>query len=223
MYYKKEWLKMSSDDNFFFKEKEEFRNFCKKKLKKNAKYNKIKNNFLVLESVEEILKKVKFRTILLYLPLLHEVNFYKIFPKLRKKGNLLVPFMQGVSFKVVKYRLPIFKKNFSISEPNNSLLNFSNIDVMIVPVIGVDGALRRIGFGKGMYDRYFNLLKTKPLVIFVQLEDCCTKHIVSESHDMQADIYVTPKKIIYKRGINGNRSKYNSSSCIKRRSRIFYS
>ncbi len=212
---------MSSDYEIIFKDKREFRAFCKKKLKKTASCKRIKNNFLVLKNVQAVLKHLKFKTILLYLPLSHEVDFSKVFPKFRRKFNLLVPFMQGVSFKVVKYRLPIFRKNFSIYEPRDSLLNFSALDVMIVPVIGVDGAYKRVGFGKGMYDRYFESLKTKPLVIFVQLDDCCTKVVVSKSHDIQADIYITPQKIIFKRGIHDNRSKYNRSGRgIKRGSRV---
>ncbi len=202
----KVWLKMRSD-------KEKLRKFCLKKLQHSRKYRGLKNNAEVLKRLEIVLKNIRFQNILMYLPLKNEVDLRKIFPTLRRKHTLLVPFMQGISFKVVKYRLPIFKKKFSVYESRNSLRKFKNIDVMVVPVVGVDGDLRRIGFGKGMYDRYFGSLKLKPLVIFVQLDCCCTKFVVSNDYDIQADIYISPKKTIIKRGIYDNRSRNSSRNC----------
>lgn len=212
IYYKKVWLKMRSDNESFFEKKEEFRKFCIKKLKQTSQSKRFLNNKLINKQLSKVLNKYKFKNILLYLPLKMEVNVFPLIATLRKKHNVLVPFMQGVSFKVVKYRLPIFKKKFSIYEPLNSHRNFSSIDVMIVPVVGVDGQLKRIGFGKGMYDRFFESLKKRPLVIFVQQECCCTKFLIGCDHDIQADIYITPKNII-KRGMNDNRSRFIRRSC----------
>ncbi len=203
---------MRSDRKIIFNNKKTFRQYCSKKLAKTRKFRGLKNNALVLEKLEKILKNMKFRTILLYLPLQNEVNLTKLFPKLRKNHTILVPFMEGISFKVVKYRLPLFRKKFSVKEPNNSHVKFSNIDVLIVPVLGVDMELRRIGFGKGMYDRFYSSLKNKPFVIFVQLDTCFTHSIITLNHDIKADIYITPKYMI-KRGINDNRIKHFSSSC----------
>ena len=100
--------------------------------------------------------------------------------------------MEGVSFKMVKFRLPLNIKKFNIKEPKNSFAKGKKIDLAIVPVLGVDGAFRRIGFGKGMYDRFFESLPYKPKIAFVELSDCITSSLVGESHDIQADIYITP-------------------------------
>ena len=70
--------------------------------------------------------------------------------------------MDGVSFKMVPLRLPLERKAFGIYEPRASHRKINLIDVAIVPAVGVDGSLRRIGFGKGMYDRFFPTLKTRP-------------------------------------------------------------
>ncbi|PID47025.1 MAG: 5-formyltetrahydrofolate cyclo-ligase [Proteobacteria bacterium] len=203
--------------------KEKLRKYCLKKLQNAKKHKGFKNNFLVLNKLDKILQDMEFKNILLYLPLKNEVDLRKLFRKLRAKHNLLVPFMQGISFKVVKYRLPIFRKQFSIYEPKNSLRIFKEIDIMVVPVVGVDGNLKRIGFGKGMYDRYFGSLEKKPLVIFVQLDLCCTKFVVSDSYDIQADIYITPKKIITKRGTYDNRSRDNSRNSRSKYGRRVFS
>ncbi len=189
-----------------------FRATCLQKLKQLPAHNRLHQDQAVLKQLFTLLKGVKGKTILCYMPLLHEVNITKLIHKLRPHNRLLVPFMEGVSFKVVKFRLPLYKKKFSILEPNNSQRVFSKIDIAIVPVIGVDGALRRIGHGKGMYDRFFSSLKCHPIVIFVQRNDCFTTQHLGESHDVQADFYITPNQFIIRRGINDFRI-FNRGRC----------
>jgi 5-formyltetrahydrofolate cyclo-ligase len=63
--------------------------------------------------------------------------------------------------------------------------------MIIVPVIGVDRYYKRVGFGKGMYDRFYEKLKKKPVVLFVQRKRCYTKEVVSSSYDISADFYIT--------------------------------
>ncbi|MBN2965321.1 5-formyltetrahydrofolate cyclo-ligase [Sulfurospirillum sp. T05] len=192
--------------------KEEFRARCLQKLKHHALRNKLRQDHAVLTKLALLLKDVKGKTILCYLPLKHEVNITKLMRSLRPDNRLLVPFMEGVSFKVVKFRLPIKKKRFSVLEPQNSQMIFSKIDIAIVPVVGVDGALRRIGHGKGMYDRFFSSLKCHPIVIFVQGADCFTTQHVGDAHDVQADFYITPNHFIKRRGFNDFRV-FNRRRC----------
>lgn len=203
---------MRSDKRNIFSNKDDFRVYCLKKIKYTSKNYKLKNESIVLNELKKVLKKLSPKTMLWYIPLKTEVNTLKIISYFRRNSTILVPFMEGVSFKVVKFRLPLIKKRFSIREPQNSFAKVSCIDVMIVPVVGVDGNLRRIGFGKGMYDRFFESLKRRPLVIFVQLCECCTKSLIGKSHDIQADIYITPKKTLIKRGNNDNRNGHSRRS-----------
>ena len=111
---------------------------------------------------------------------------------LRKaKKNVYVPFMQGDSFKIVKYRLPLFKKRFGINEPNNSFFKARKIDLAVIPVVGIDAVGKRIGFGKGMYDRFFARLKYRPIMVFTQLVLCKSEKILSEGYDIHADYIIT--------------------------------
>jgi 5-formyltetrahydrofolate cyclo-ligase len=97
---------------------------------------------------------------------------------------------------MVQYRLPLKRNSFDIYEPPNSKKVQKKVDMIIVPVVGVDGDFKRVGFGKGMYDRFFEKLQKKPIVIFVQREKCFTSQKVCDSHDIYCDYYVTPKDII---------------------------
>jgi 5-formyltetrahydrofolate cyclo-ligase len=136
--------------------------------------------------------KYNSKNILLYIPMDIEVNIKPIIDKLRKTKNInvYVPFMVGDSFKVVKYRLPLKKGKFNIKEPKNSFVNVK-IDMAIVPIVGVDSKNKRIGFGKGMYDRYFASLKQKPFTIFIQRILCKSNEILSNTYDIQSDCIIT--------------------------------
>lgn len=190
--------------------KELFREFAKAKLKKYSNSSRIKRDKYVVDALEELIKVNNYKNILLYIPLKNEVDIMPLIKKIRGKTNIYVPFMEGVSFKMVKFRLPLFKKSFNIKEPKNSFRITPKIDLAIVPVLGVDGAFKRIGFGKGMYDRFFESLKSSPEVVFVQLGECFTANKLCESHDIRADIYITPYKTKIRRGKNDNRNKYSS-------------
>lgn len=142
------------------------------------------------------------RTIMLYIPLKIEVDIYPLIKLLRQQQRqLYVPFMEGESFSLVKYRLPLERKQFGIKEPKYSKqYRVKNIDLAIIPIVGTDPTLRRVGFGKGMYDRFFereqrNIKKT----VFISRQLCLSRHVVTDYYDSMGDIVITPKKILYKK------------------------
>ena len=148
----------------------------------------------VLEVLHDMIKEQNAQNIMLYLPLKMEVNLYPLIAKLRKEKRMLyVPFMEGASFRLVKYRLPLYKKQFGIKEPKDSKhYRKKQIDIAIVPIVGIDATHRRVGFGKGMYDRFFerNYTNIKE-VVFVARELCCAKEVVTDDYDVKADCIVT--------------------------------
>lgn len=187
-----------------FESKNDFRAYAKNKL--STLRNGYKRNKIMHDKLLKFLKQRDIRSVLIFIPLDIEVDVRGIIATCRrKKCSVYVPLMEGVSFKMVKYRLPLISKKFNIQEPKNSLAVKPKIDFAVVPVIGVDGALKRIGFGKGMYDRFFASLQPKPPIVFVQKEICMTQSFLGEEHDIAADIYLTPYKTIQKRGKNGYR------------------
>lgn len=175
--------------------KDKFRAQSRKKLIKiSSSVNSYKKHKSIHAQVMQIIKYHNPKNILLYIPLGLEFDTKNLISTLRRKSkaNILVPFMQNISFKVVKYRLPLYRKKFELLEPNDSFTRIRNIDLVIVPVIGVDGAIKRVGFGKGMYDRFFETLPRRPITVFVQLHTCFCKQIITNKYDIQADYYITP-------------------------------
>jgi 5-formyltetrahydrofolate cyclo-ligase len=173
-----------------------FRQNCLKKIKNSSKYNRICKNQKINTMLQKELKKLKGKKILFYLPLPFEADIRNSINKLRKNNEIYVPFMQGESFKMVPFRLPLKKKKFDIYEAGDSLKNIKKIDIAIVPIVGVDGNLQRVGFGKGMYDRFFDKLKKRPYTIFIQLEFCYTKKLICDDYDVRGDLIITPEKTI---------------------------
>ncbi|MFV0481665.1 MAG: 5-formyltetrahydrofolate cyclo-ligase [Campylobacteraceae bacterium] len=205
-------LKRDKSEKNIYTSKDEFRNISRAKLQKIAKTKRLKNSKMVVEKLSKLFLKFKPKNVLLYFPLLLEVDILPLVKKLRKDINIFVPFMEGTSFKLVKYRLPVSKKQFNIMEPENSFQRLPKIDVAVVPVIGVDGMMKRVGFGRGMYDRFFDSLSPKPLIVFVQLTKCFTSQKLCEPFDIQGDFYITPNEII-QRGLYGSRDSNRHNSC----------
>jgi len=176
-----------------------FREKSLKRLRNLPKVSKIYRAYLVQKQLEKLLLGKKNQKILFYYPLKMEVDLRKLLTKLRKKNEIFIPFMVGQSFKMVPFRLPLHRKKFNIYEAGNSHKDIRKIDIAIVPVVGVDANLQRVGFGKGMYDRFFESLQKKPTTIFIQEEFCYTDVSVCDSYDIAADKVITPKKSVKKR------------------------
>lgn len=173
--------------------KNDFRKSCLKRLEFTSLFLKYYKNKIIFKKLEKFTKQSDSKNILLYIPLGIEVDVKPLINSLRKRKDttVYVPFMQGESFKIVKYRLPLHKKRFGIKEPNNSFFKARKIDLAIVPVVGIDKLNKRIGFGKGMYDRFFDKLGYKPTMVFTQLILCKSEKILSDNYDIQADYIIT--------------------------------
>lgn len=175
--------------------KDSFRKLCLNRLKFFSKKAKIKKDKEICLKILQIIELHNAKKILLYIPLSTEVDVRSLITKLKKRKNIevYVPFMKGMSFVPVKYRLPLKVKKFGIKEPNYSRFRDNNIklDAIIVPILGIDKTYRRVGFGAGMYDRFYETLRHKPITIFTQLKLCISDEIVTSGHDIRPDYIIT--------------------------------
>jgi len=173
-----------------------FRQNCIKKLKDNSIHNKLYKDSKLNKKLMLEFKKKKDKKILFYYPLPFEADITKTMRLIRRKCDVFVPFMQSTSFKMVPFRLPLKKNKVGIYEAGNTLRNIRKIDIAIVPTVGVDGNLQRIGFGKGMYDRFFAKLNKKPYTIFIQPKICKTNKLICDDYDVTCDLLITPEQTI---------------------------
>lgn len=172
--------------------KGDFRESCIKSLNFVSRFSKYKKDKKIVDNLYELIMNLAAKKVLLYIPLGMEVDVLPLINRLRKERRVevYVPYMVGESFEIVPYRLPLIRKKFGIKEPNTTLKKIK-IDAAIIPVVGIDGACKRIGFGKGMYDRFFGRLPYQPTKIFTQRTLCKTSQIITDHYDIQADYIIT--------------------------------
>lgn len=176
-------------------DKTDFRKQSLARLKKISKQGHYRKDKYIVSTLYKKIKASHMESVLLYIALELEVNLMPLIVQLRKEGKrVYVPFMEGKSFSVVRYRLPLSKKQFGIKEANYSKqYKKKQIDLAIVPIVGTDKTLRRVGFGKGMYDRYFEKEhRNIKEVVFVARELCYSQEVVTNHYDVRADSIITP-------------------------------
>ncbi len=183
--------------------KEEIRSYNLKQIKRHVKISAKCKHYSVLNNLYSLIKHTKSKNILMYMPLEYEVDVYKLRRKLSNKCNIFMPFMVGLSLKMVKSRSPFLIDKFKVRQPVNRQIFKGYLDMAIVPVVGVDLSLGRIGHGKGFYDRFFSELSHRPkIIVFVQMIDLFYNKEITQKHDISCDIYMTPRQNYIKRGKN---------------------
>ncbi len=175
---------------------------CRKECIRRLRSRKFHQNYihdkLIVNHLSNFIKKSRAKNVMLYIPLNIEVNICSLIKALRmSRKNVFVPFMEGESFRLVKYKLPLKIKKFNIKEPTNKNSYYKKIDLAVIPTIAIDSTFRRIGFGKGMYDRFFDQYQANiENRIFISRVDCYQKDVMTDNHDVIGDYYITPKKNI---------------------------
>ncbi|WP_456458442.1 5-formyltetrahydrofolate cyclo-ligase [Nitratifractor sp.] len=151
----------------------------------------------IVNRLKEWILRQNPKSVMIYLPLPIEVDVRPLIRWLRRRRvSVYVPFMEGESFRLVKYRLPLRKKRFGIYEPKLSNERIEKkIDLAIVPIVGTDPTGKRVGFGKGMYDRFIAREKKNiKEIIFIQRALCWSPEVVTDSHDMEARVLMTGRQ-----------------------------
>lgn len=174
--------------------KEDFRKYCLERLQFFNKNGKIKKNKEICSSILKIIDLYSPKNILLYIPLSMEVDVMPLINILRRRKNIevYVPYMKGKTFVPVKYRLPLKKGRFGILQPKNSFTRKKlKLEMVVVPIVGIDKTFRRIGFGAGMYDRFYEKLSMKPITIFTQLKLCKSYDNITSNYDIEPDYIIT--------------------------------
>jgi len=170
-----------------------FRKLFINKLKFFSKKAKIKKDKYICTEILKIIDLHEAKNILLYIPLSAEVDVKPLIKLLRKRKDtkVYVPYMKGDSFIPVEFRYPLRVKRFGIKEPPYSKCLKKDLDLVVVPIVGIDLTFRRVGFGAGMYDRFYERLGYRPITVFTQLKLCISKEIITSSHDIKPDYIIT--------------------------------
>jgi 5-formyltetrahydrofolate cyclo-ligase len=123
----------------------------------------------------------------LFAPLENEINLDVVFPMIKSLGiNVAYPRINGdlISFHEVKALEELRLGNYGIREPN-PLVKQVVPNLVVVPGLAFSKTGKRLGRGKGHYDRYLKANPTPTISIVFSWQ--LFADIPTEAHDMTID------------------------------------
>lgn len=145
----------------------------------------------VFERLEKTAAFLMAERIMMYHSLPDELDTRSFLRKWNGKKRFYLPRVNGVDLEVLPYeesRLEL--GSFHIEEPTgNEVTDPGEIELVVVPAVAYDRKGRRLGRGKGFYDRF--LASTKATKIGIGYEFQLVDELPSESHDIPMDMIVT--------------------------------
>jgi 5-formyltetrahydrofolate cyclo-ligase len=144
----------------------------------------------------EIIDTRDIDNIALYFPFRNEVNtniLVKAFTNLHK--NIYIPKVldeTNMAFNLLCNKSKFSINKFGIKELDNTdYIDINNIDLMFIPMVGVDPNGCRLGYGSGYYDRIvssFDKQSIKPLLVGLAFEYQVFEMHVGEMHDLRYNL-----------------------------------
>jgi len=129
-----------------------------------------------------------------------EVNTFPLIQYFLDSGKrVIVPVMDLSTTTLIHSELQSLSdlkiNNWGVPEPDEiKSVSFQQADVIIVPMVGADEQLNRLGYGKGYYDRFLSeSVSPKIGLIF---ENCVIEQLPVEKHDEKMSMIITEKRII---------------------------
>ena len=172
------------------------------KVLKIRKNNTFKNYKINPERILNLLRtqNYNFKNLGGYYPTNYEIDDLNILEFFEKKNyNILLPIIKKNSqmefFKWTKYDALKINK-YGIPEPISSKLYFP--DILLVPLVGYDNDLNRLGYGGGFYDRYIKKIEKIKKIVKIGLAFSYQKikSIPINQYDKKLDFIITEKEIL---------------------------
>lgn len=145
----------------------------------------------VFERLEKTAAFMLAERIMMYHSLPDELSTHEFLRKWSDRKRFYLPRVNGVDLEVLPYeesRLEL--GSFHIEEPTGyDTTDPDDIELVVVPAVAYDRSGKRLGRGKGFYDRF--LKTTKATKVGVGYEFQLVDDLPAEPHDIPMDIIVT--------------------------------
>ncbi len=153
------------------------------------------------EKIQKKLKKIyAFRDaqkIGVYYPIGSEILTQDIIQELLSNGkDVFLPKVIGenMEFRKIIDFSSLEKGSFNIMEPKDDCQIDNDLDVVLVPTVGISPSGVRLGYGHGFYDRF--LTKHKSVTISLTFEKQIVKKIPKSEQDIVIDWIITEDRIL---------------------------
>ena len=137
----------------------------------------------------------------LYSPIHNEVDTSEVLAAARAMGKaVLFPAVAGQSliFRRIGQFDRLLQGTFGILEPGPSCEAYDPhaVDVIVVPGVVFDLHGKRVGYGKGFYDKALHQLEGQGRLVGFCYDFQLVDDITHEPHDVQMDLLITEKRVI---------------------------
>ena len=132
----------------------------------------------------------------LYYPIGSEILTQDIIQELISKGKeVFLPKVieENMEFRKIEDFRSLEIGNFDIMEPKEGCKVDNNLDIIVVPTVGISPTGVRLGYGHGFYDKF--LTKKDVITISVTLEKQIIKNIPKSEHDINMDWIITEDRM----------------------------
>lgn len=135
----------------------------------------------------------------LYAPIHKEVETAAVAAEALATGRkLLYPKVHGhdLQFHRVAGLGELVPGSFGIPEPVGEACNPGDADLIVIPGVAFDLSGRRIGYGKGYYDRTLHRLEGSGRLVGFCYDFQLVEEIAGEPHDVTMDLVVTELRVV---------------------------
>lgn len=178
-------------------EKESLRNLLLEK-RDNTSFDLMK---IASAKIQKRLKKIlafkNAQKIGAYYPIGSEIFTQDIIQELLSQGKeIFLPKVIGdsIEFRKIMDFSSLEHGSFDIMEPKEDCPVDNNLDVILIPTVGISPIGVRLGYGHGFYDRF--LAENNVTTISLTLEKQIIKNIPKSEHDVLIDWIVTEDQML---------------------------
>lgn len=139
------------------------------------------------------------KVLALYAPIHHEVETVAVAQAALSAGKMLLyPAVEGddLRFSRVASLDELSPGKFGIPEPEGEPCDPAGADLIVIPGVAFDLYGRRIGYGKGYYDRALHRLEESGKLVAFCFDFQLVQEIVGEPHDVTMDLIVTESRVV---------------------------
>ena len=160
----------------------------KRVLNNNFRSNQIGSDECIANCIN-FLESINFQSIALYSATKYEISVNKIFfHLLNKSKRIFFPKINGdkLNFYLVKDLSELIIGKYNILEPSSStVVDVKYLDFIIVPCLAIDKNNKRIGYGKGYYDKALEEVNKNKLISLIGKNSYFPNYAVTNKYDIE--------------------------------------